>query len=154
MKTERTGWLSVPDRVALQPCAVILKPQLCPWLPRSLLTRPRAVQSQLLLLTLKCRLMLQRPQWPRWLDFMRSGLQSHFTGVYLASVDTRGRTNGVSVVWDWGWAGSALYRTGTWPPFRILTIYLNSLTMSKAHNLIRTIHSSRKKSLYFYFKIL
>lgn len=67
------------DSIRLQPCAVILKPRQCPWLPDSLLAHLPLFTARILLHWLeKRRLMLQQPWWRCLLHFIRSDLQSHF----------------------------------------------------------------------------
>lgn len=132
--TEMINWLNVLDGVRLQPCAVFLKPQQHPWLPDSLLIHPPLCEAQILLHRLeKCRLMLQWPWWPCWVDCIWSTLQSHSTGTDLVrEEDTSGATSELihyhhhsgCVLGIKDKLAISLYRTSICLPFGISTIYL------------------------------
>lgn len=143
------------DGIWLQPRAVILKPQQCPWLPDSLWPALHSAWLRFCYIDLRnADSCFSSPGDPAgWVSL--GHISSHTSGTRHQGVLQRSDKRSCSLrlprwmdgLWESRWTG--LYR-----PFGTCTFCsgLFALAPSKPHSLVRMTKSSREKMYYYYFK--
>lgn len=149
------------DGIRLQPCAVILKPQHCPWLPGSLWPTLRWAQLRFCYIDLRnadsCFNSLSDPA--RCISL--GHICSHTSGLHVVREDARGAA---SAAVHQHCLADALWESEVELPVSLEDRPLFSiwdldflfkicffLAPLKLHSLVRMTQSSRKKCSYYYF---